>query len=526
MSFAARLLSASLIVAPVLHAQSKPSGMYTNPVLFSDYSDPDVIRDGSHFYLVASTFEYSPGLPILESPDLVHWTIIAHALPRLDLGPQYDLKDGNRYGKGVWAPALRKHNGLFYLYFPTPDEGIFVVTAPAITGPWSRPKAIIAGPGYEDPCPFWDDDGNAYLIHSMKGAGPLIIHRMAPDGLSVLDDGKLVFKDLEHFRALEGPKLYKRNGWYYIWAPFGGVGTGSQVVFRAKNIYGPYEYRIPLTQGTTDINGPHQGGYVESPDGRGWFLHFQQRGGYGRIDHLEPVRWQDDWPLIGEPIPDPARAQTSAGIATGQPVLTGPLPVPGNATQRPQTSDDFSSSTLGQQWEWNHNPDNSAWSLTARKGWLRLTATQAADLFTAHNTLTQQMQDKNLTYTVRLDLSAMQPGDHTGLAMFEQKASGVEVIAAPDGTRHLHFFHQAESFDGPALKASTLQLQLRVKDMAVAYSYSTDDGKTFTPFGPESTPIAFSWWKGSRPAVFAYTTAAHTKPSHIDIDWVHYQPQP
>jgi len=144
---------------------------YRNPVLFADYSDPDVIRDGANYYMVASSFEFVPGIPILQSNDLVHWTIMGHVLPRIEIAPQYDMKDGNRYGRGVWAPSIRKHHGLFYVYFPTPDEGIFVSTAKRIAGPWSKPVAVIAQAGLEDPCPFWDDDGTAYLVHSKKGGG-------------------------------------------------------------------------------------------------------------------------------------------------------------------------------------------------------------------------------------------------------------------------------------------------------------------------------------------------------------------
>ncbi len=158
---------------------------------------------------------------------------------------------------------------------------------------------MIAGAGFEDPCPFWDDDGTAYLIHSRTGAGPLILHRMSADGKHVLDEGKIIVQDPEHLPVLEGPKLYKRNGYYYIFAPFGGVGSGAQAVLRSRQIYGPYEHRVVLAQGSTNINGPHQGGYVETPDGEGWFVHFQADGAHGRIVHLEPVRWQDDWPVIG-----------------------------------------------------------------------------------------------------------------------------------------------------------------------------------------------------------------------------------
>ncbi|SNT38293.1 Beta-xylosidase [Granulicella rosea] len=515
-----RLLAVCVLIfgllCPAGRAQGK--GDYRNPVLFADYSDPDVIRDGDNYYLVASTFAFVPGLPILQSNDLVHWTIVAHVLPKIHLDPKYDMTGGDRYGRGVWAPALRKHNGLFYMYFPTPDEGIFVSTAAKIAGPWSDPVAVMAGFGLEDPCPFWDDDGKAYLVHSRLGAGPLILHRMAPDGKSVLDEGKEIVRDPVHLRTLEGPKIYKRHGYYYIFAPYGGVGTGAQAVLRSKSIDGPYDYRTVLAKGKTDINGPHQGGYIETQTGEGWFLHFQSRGPHGRILHLEPVRWDDDWPVMGDAAP---------GEKTGQPVAYAPIPRhPGPLVaqadgQHPQTSDEFTAHELGQQWEWNHNPDDARWSLTERPGYLRLHPTAATSLFTAHNTLTQMMQDESLQFTTRLDVSGLKDGGRTGLAMFEKAASGLEVVQT-GAVRTLSLFHDKDRTSGPTLTGAILQLRVHISVDKASYSYSLDDGKSFQPLG-EPMPIAFSWWKGSRPALFAWTTAAGGDAGHVDFDWAHYQ---
>ena len=348
----------------------------------------------------------------------------------------------------------------------------------------------------------------------MTGAGPLILHRMSPNGRKVLDEGKIIVQDPEHLPVLEGPKLYKRDGFYYIFAPIGGVGGGSQVVLRSRQIYGPYEHRVVLAQGSTNINGPHQGGYVETPDGQGWFVHFQADGAHGRIVHLEPVRWSDDWPVIGA---DPD------GAATGQPTPSGPIPDNSSepSRQRPQTSDDFTNSRLGPQWEWNHNPDDAHWSLSARPGYLRLIPMQADGLLAARDTLTQCMQDNAFEFTVRMDLSGIKPGVHAGLTMFEKSASGLEVEQR-GLVRRLSFFHLQERTPGPVLSQSIIQLRVRVDGDLVLYSYSLDDGKTFRQLG-SSTPIRFSWWKGSRPALFAYTTQA-ANPGAVDFDWVHYQP--
>jgi beta-xylosidase len=274
-----------------------------------------------------------------------------------------------------------------------------------------------------------------------------------------------------------------------------------------------------LAQGSTSINGPHQGGYVETPDGEGWFVHFQADGAHGRIVHLEPVHWQDDWPVIGA---------DADGASTGQPTPSGPIP--GNprveSEQRPQTSDDFNGAKLGPQWEWNHNPDDAHWSLSARPGYLRLIPMQADDLLSARNTLTESMQDNAFEFTVRMDLAGIKTGVHTGLAMFEKSASGLEV--EQDGqNRRLNFFHLQDHTAGPEFSQTVIQLRVRVDGDQARYSYSLDDGKTFNELGADAE-IRFSWWKGSRPALFAYTTQAAdpeaANPGFVDIDWVHYEP--
>jgi beta-xylosidase len=517
------LLAVTTVAASIaLHASQDPAAAgYTNPILFSDYSDPDVLRVGDRYYLVASTFHFVPGIPILESRDLVHWTIKGHAVARLEMDPRYDLKAGNGYGKGIWAPALREHKGRFYIYFPTPTEGIYVTTAASMSGPWTKPVAVIHEPNLEDPCPFWDDDGSAYLVHSKTGAGPLILHRMAPDGLSVLDTGKEIVRDAKELPTLEGPKFYKRGGYYYIFAPIGGVGEGSQAVLRSKSIWGPYEHRIVLAQGGTNINGPHQGGYVETPDGKGWFVHFQSRGAHGRIVHLEPVRWQDDWPVMGTAV------DASAPTTPGEPVATyprKPVDISGDSNS-PQTSDEFAAIALGPQWEWNHNPDDARWSLTARPGFLRLIPGEAESFLKARNSLTRQMQDNSLEFTVRMETAHMKESVHAGLAMLEENPSGLEVVQSA-GLHQIAFFHgKTEGVDGPELHVDSVQLRVTIHGDHAAYAYSLDDGKTFTGLGGE-VEIRFAFWKGARPALFAYQTAPTTDAGAVDFDWGHYRPLP
>ncbi|WP_454760362.1 glycoside hydrolase family 43 protein [Caulobacter segnis] len=528
------LLAATALVlaAPALAAPKSPAAVYRNPILPADYSDPDVIRVGDTYYLVASSFHFSPGVPILTSKDLVHWTIAGHVLPKLPFAPEYDLPgpvptddagkrmprdqrtSGQRYAGGVWAPSIRHHDGKFYVYFATPYEGIFMSTATKVEGPWTAPVAVVAGPNLEDPCPFWDDDGQAYLVHGKVGAGPLVLHRMAPDGQSVLDEGKVIIEDAKALPVLEGPKLYKRNGWYYIFAPIGGVDTGPQAVMRSRSIWGPYEHREVLVPGN-GLKGPHQGGWVETPSGQGWFVHFNGEGAYGRIVHLQPVVWKDDWPFMGEPIP-------SAGPDAhgGRPVLTHAMPDVGGRfpAVMPQTSDGFSSAKLGPQWEWNHNPDDSRWSLSARPGFLRLTGGPAINLVSARNTLTQSLQSRQAIITARLDAKGLVEGQRTGLAMF---GAGVGAIGAirKDGQTRIIFSLRGVDTLGPALPTGAIDLRVTVADQAAHYSYSRDGGRTFVDMGGGILP-RFSWWKGARPALFSYGDPAQAKPGVADFDWV------
>ncbi len=507
--------------------------VYRNPVLPADYSDPDVIRVGGSYYLVASSFHFSPGLPVLKSKDLVHWTILGHVLPNLSFAPEYDLPGpvptndagarmprdqrtvGQRYAGGVWAPSIRHHAGKFYVYFPTPNEGIFMSTATRAEGPWSPPVQVIAGPGYEDPCPFWDDDGQAYLVHGKVGAGPLVLHRMSNDGTKVLDAGTTIVEDPKDLPVLEGPKLYKRNGWYYIFAPIGGVETGPQAVLRARNIWGPYEHRVVLSPGKTALKGPHQGGWVETPSGQGWFLHFNSAGAYGRIVHLQPVTWKNDWPFIGEPIPG-----AGPDAVSGQPVLQHAMPDVGGRFPpvSPQTSDAFSGKTLGPQWEWNHNPDDTRWSLTKRPGFLRLTGGPAINLVSARNTLTQSLQSERSVITTRVDVRGLVEGQRAGLAMFGAGIGAIGVIRK-DGQNRVVLSLRGVDTLGPALPAETVDLRVAVADQAAHYSYSRDGGRSFVDMGGGMLP-RFSWWKGSRPALFSYGDPAQAKPGVADFDWV------
>jgi beta-xylosidase len=311
-------------------------GTYKNPIINADYSDPDAIRAGNDYYLTSSSFTCSPGLPVLHSKDLVNWTIIGHALKKQ---VPLDVFDKTQQGKGVWAPAIRFHNGEFYIYYPDPDYGIYMVKTKDPAGDWEPPVLVLGGKGLIDPCPLWDDNGKAYLVNawarSRAGINSIItIFRMNPEGNKVIDDGRIVYDGREFNPTIEGPKVYKRQGYYYLSAPAGGVKGGWQLILRSKNIYGPYEEKIVIDQGTTAINGPHQGAYLDTQTGETWFIHFQDKGAYGRVVHLEPVKWINDWPVTGI---------DKDGDGKGEPVLTykkpdvkGTFPVttPGGSVQR------------------------------------------------------------------------------------------------------------------------------------------------------------------------------------------------
>ena len=482
------------------------NGTYINPVLYADYSDPDVIRVGDKYYMVCSEFA-NMGMPVLESYDMVNWTIIAQVFSRLDF-PEYD--HFQRYGRGSWAPALRFHDNRYYIYFCTPDEGLFMTTSSDPAGPWGPLIRVHAGPKWEDPCPFWDDDGQAYLGHSRTGAGPIIIHKMSPDGTTLLDSGVTVYTG----PTAEGTKIFKLADYYYISIPEGGVSKGWQTVLRSKNIYGPYEKKVVLEKGTTDINGPHQGALVATPGGQWWFYHFQSDGAMGRVLHLEPVLWQDGWPLIGvdldhNGIGEPVYVWKKPGL---------PVLVEGSSPHAPQSDDEFSSGILGLQWESNHNPARSAWSLTQRPDWLCLNALQADSFFHARNTFTQKIMGNTGFVTVKLDPGGMADGQKAGLCAMSSIYALIGVLKK-EGRLYL-FFDDGKSPLEKEIRGGMvyLKMQLRIRENKNQCFYSAD-GQTWQPFG-RSFETKFGFWKGTRVGLFSYNTLRDG--GTAAFDWFHY----
>jgi beta-xylosidase len=497
-------------------------GRYRNPVLHADYSDPDAVRVGDTYYMTASSFNSAPGLPLLSSKDLVNWELVGHALPKLVPAERYASV---RHGEGVWAPCLRYHDGQFWIFYPDPDLGIFMTTATNFTGPWSEPTLLLPGKGIIDPTPLWDEDGKAYLLHAWAKSraginNQLTLRSMAPDASRLLDTAGRTIIDgnrIPDYRTLEGPKFYKANGYYYVFAPAGGVEQGWQAVFRARTIDGPYEVRTVMDQGATPINGPHQGAWVRAGDGRDWFLHFQDKGAHGRVVHLQPMRWQDDWPLIGEPGPN---------AGAGQPVLTHAKPVAGFPAKAPATSDEFAGPQLGLQWQWNANPQPGWYSLDERPGYLRLRTQPLAagpGVRNAPSILAQKLPAPTFVVDTRVELRAALDGDRAGLILnglqyawlgLRRRAGATElaytVCTAP--AARCSEETQVVLADAP----SPLYLRLYMEEGATArFAYSVDK-VNFTSVG---TPFAASKgrWVGAQLGLFSVGTGASA--SHLDVDY-------
>ena len=453
-------------------------GTYHNPVLNADFSDPDVIRVGDRYYMVASDFHFM-GMQVLESDDMVNWRYISQIYHRFD-EPGWDANQ--HYAGGSWAPSIRYHNGLFYVYFCTPDEGLYMSTAKDPKGPWSPLHLVKRVAKWEDPCPLWDEDGQAYLGRSQHGAGPIIVHRMSADGKTLLDEGKTVYEG----PVAEGTKFMKRHGYYYLIIPEGGVGTGWQTVLRSHNIYGPYERRVVLEQGSTRINGPHQGALVDTPDGSWWFYHFQETPVLGRVVHLQPTRWEADWPVIGIDY-------DKNGV--GEPVATWKKPISSSVATRLKTSDDFSGS-LGLQWQWNHNPVDTHWNLTERKGWLTLKALPADSLKQVRNMLTQKVVGYQSESITKVSISG---SCYAGLFCSGKQFCGVGLCK--NGV-FVEFGGQREVINKGTYKEVWLKVINDSEQNRHQFFYSFD-GSNYIPAG-KSFSMRGGYWKGIRVGLFCY----------------------
>lgn len=558
MNIVKTLFSLGLLAALPMAAQQKEyvsqvwvadrgDGTYQNPVLYADYSDPDACRVGNDFYMTSSSFNCLPGLQILHSNDLVNWRIIGAAIP-YRLTP-VSTSERPEHGNRVWAPAIRHHNGEFYIFWGDPDQGVFMTKARDPQGPWTEPVLVKAGQGIIDPCPLWDDDGQVYLVHAYAGSraqlkSVIAICQLNEEATQAVTPSRIVFDGHEAHPTCEGPKFYKKGGYYYIFHPAGGVPTGWQVVLRSKNVYGPYECKTVLAQGNTSVNGPHQGAWVDTPTGEDWFLHFQDVGAYGRLVHLQPMKWKDGWPVIGT---DPD------GDGCGEPVLLHRKPDVGRTYPvcTPQESDEFDGYTLSPQWQWHANI-NEKWAYYAgNHGFVRLysypVVPQYRNLWDVVNLLLQKTPAPNFTATMKLTFSPTKQykGERTGLVVMGMDYAALVLENTASGlTLSQVVCHGADKGQPEQVNASVGlkegTVYLRVKfgcdgrkiaqsegghDLLVTcdFSYSTD-GRTFSPLGT-TFQAREGKWIGAKVGTFCTRPAIKANDGGwADVDWFRITP--
>lgn len=512
------------------------NGMYRNPVLHADYSDPDVCAVGEDYFLTASSFNCTPGLPILHSKDLVNWKIVNYALKKVEPVEYYNEA---RHGKGVWAPSIRFHEGVFYIYWGDPDFGIFMVKTRDPYGEWDKPVLVKAGKGMIDPCPLWDDDGRVYLAHAWAGSrakfnSVLTVCEMNKEGTAVISDPVLVFDGNDGVNhTIEGAKFYKRNGFYYLFAPAGGVVSGWQLVMRSKDVYGPYEARIVMAQGKTDINGPHQGGWVDTPAGESWFLHFQDKGAYGRVLHLNPMKWVNDWPVIGV---------DKDGDGCGDPVSRYRKPKTDKTypIETPVESDEFDTRKLGLQWEWHANYQD-VFGFTTNMGYARIYGHELSPHFKnfweVPNLLMQKFPAEEFTATAKLKVSAKDDGQLSGLIIMgwdyswigvekqEEKFLLKQAVCkdAEQGNLEqvstLAVLEPSRKFEAGLFPNYEREIYIRVhvgKGAYCRFSYSLD-GKKFTEAGT-LFKARQGKWIGAKVEMFSVTPHGKER-GWVDVDW-------
>lgn len=502
----------------------KGDGTYKNPILYADYSDPDAIRVGDDYYMTASSFNCIPGLPILHSKDLVNWKLIGYALSK-----QKPLEIYNKvqHGNGVWAPCIRYHNDEFYIYYPDPDFGIYVIKSKKAEGPWSEPVMVKEGKGLIDPTPLWDNDGKAYLGYAFAGSragikSALAVCTMNPDGLSANNDDVMLIDGHIDEQTIEGPKFYKRNGYYYIFAPAGGVATGWQTVMRSKNIYGPYEKRKVMDQGKSAVNGPHQGAWVQTQTGEDWFIHFQDQFAYGRVVHLQPMKWQNDWPVIGTD-------EDNNGV--GEPVMTYKKPNVGKKSfpvETPPESDEFNVPKLGLQWQWHANPQIT-WGLPTAMGYYNLncipTPKDYNNLFDVPNLLLQKLPANEFTATTKITFNSRFDGEYTGLVIMGldysflclKQEEGKLFLSQKTALKADKKGTESES-KRISIKDKTIYLQVKVKAGGICNFFYSEDGQKFNPIG-DSFTAREGKWIGAKIGLLALREGIINDAGSVAIDW-------
>lgn len=508
------------------------NGMYKNPVINADYSDPDVVCVGDDYYMTASSFNCIPGLPILHSKDLVNWELIGHAVTKLQPKAVFDRPS---HGNGVWAPCISYHNGEFYIYWGDPDYGVFMVKTKDPAGKWEDPVCVIPGKGMIDTSPLWDEDGRVYLVNGWANsrnrfASVITVRELNAEGTKAISDPVIVFDgNGTENRTCEGPKFYKRNGWYWVIFPAGGVPTGFQVAMRSQSPFGPYEAKKVLAQGKSKINGPHQGGWVHTKYGEDWFMHFQDKEAYGRVVHLQPVTWKDNWPVMGK-VP-------SKGYC-GEPYETYKMPkAASHVNMNPVESDEFNKPKLGLQWQWHANYQQ--WfGMPTSMGVMRIyTYKSNATIWNVPNLLLQKTPADNFTATAKLQLTAKDQGQMGGIIMMGLDYSAlvvkrvgnefelqqvtclkadkrgeeeVKVLATLKPTSVDKIDYQ------PAIHES-VYMRMVVKAGKMQFFFSKD-GKKYEQVGDEFT-MREGKWIGAKIGMVAKEPVGKANRGWIDVDW-------
>lgn len=512
------------------------NGTYTNPVINADYSDPDVCVAGEDYYLTASSFNCIPGLPILHSKDLVNWEIVGHAVKELEPKQEFDRPS---HGNGIWAPSIRYHNGEFYIYWGDPDYGVFMVKTKDPAGEWSKPLCVIPGKGLIDTTPLWDDDGRCYLVNAYANsrsrfASVIAIRELSADGTKPIGNPVIIYDgNGTESRTCEGPKIYKRDGWYWVMFPAGGVPTGFQVAMRSKSPFGPYESKVVLAQGKTKINGPHQGAWVHTKFGEDWFLHFQDKEAYGRVVHLQPVTWKDNWPVTGV---------DKDGDYCGEPVTTYRKPKTSGKVQvvNPAESDEFSDTRLGLQWQWHANY-NETFGMPTAFGSYRVYTHKVSEkfqnLWEVPNLLLQKTPSDKFTATTKIRFTSKDQNQTGGLLMMGLDYSGLVVKRVGNDFQLLQISCKSADKGKPqteqliaTLKPTAVDqidyqpgthidiyMRMSVNDGKMHFSYSLD-GKKYTKCGTEFT-MREGKWIGAKIGFVAYEPGQKTNRGWIDADW-------
>lgn len=542
---------------------------YRNPIIDADYSDPDVCRVGNDYYMTASSFACFPGLQILHSTDLVNWQIVGTALtddyPVLEKyrGTDLDWHRRSQHGNYVWAPSIRHHDGWFYIYWGDPDQGLFMTKARDVRGPWEKPVLVKEAKGLIDCCPLWDDDGRAYLSHGCAGSragvkSVLFVAPMSPDGTHVTGPSRMVYDGHEDQPTIEGTKFYKRNGYYYIMSPAGGVKYGWQVELRSKNPFGPYDEYVGMAQGKSKVNGPHQGAWVDTQNGEDWFIHFQDKHAYGRVVHLQPARWVNDWLVIGN---------DADSDGCGDPVSVWKKPdLPAGKNLQPSEDDDFNSTELGPQWQFE-GPFSQYWYFCdAKKSRLRLYGPQAPDNYRnvsdLQNALLQKLPTENFTATARVRFipnpDFKPKGEEGGFVIMGLDYAGIKFVSTKDGCAMRYVvckdaqkgaaeqtvaeqavkltampkpYTQKYAVDDiPQPRSATPWMYVRAKVHSegtgnairafAQFAYSKD-GKKFTDLG-QPFEIKEGKWIGAKIGFYCMRPSTKNDSPFFDVDWIHF----